>query len=92
MGEGVKDIVQKYCLEHSRFSPNSRDVIRKRVSQNIYESLRKHIMEMTQVQLFNKFKEDHRGINMSIITFLQQKPWYDRPITIHDTCFYHYHV
>ena len=29
-------------------------------------------MEMTQVQLFNKFKEDHRGINMSITTFVQQ--------------------
>ena len=27
MGEGVKDIVQKYWLEHVRVSPNSRDVI-----------------------------------------------------------------
>ena len=49
-------------------------------------------MEMTQVQLFNKFKEDHRGINMSITTFLQQKPCYVRPITISDTCCCHYHV
>ena len=32
MGEGVKDIIQKYWLEHARVSPNSRDVIRKRVS------------------------------------------------------------
>ena len=39
-------------------------------------------MEMTQVELFNKFKEDHRGINMSITTFVQKKPWYVRPITI----------
>ena len=47
---------------------------------------------MTQVQLFNKFKEDHRGINMSITTFMQQKPWYARPITISDTCCCRYHV
>ena len=79
-------------LEHSRVSPNSRDVIRQRVSRNIYEIHPKHIMEMTQVQLFNKFKEDHRGINMSITIFVQQKPWYVRPITIHDTCCCRYHV
>ena len=49
-------------------------------------------METTQVQLFNKFKEDHRGIYMSITTFVQQKPWYVRPITISDTCCCYYHV
>ena len=92
MGECVKDIVQKYWLEHARVSPNSRDVIRQILSQNVYEICPKHIMEMTQVQLFNKFKHDHRGINMSITTFLQQKPWYVRPITIRDTCGCHYHV
>ena len=39
MGEGVKDIVHKYWLE--RVSPNSRDVIRQRVSRNVYESCTK---------------------------------------------------
>ena len=89
MGEGVKDIVQKYRLAHARVSPNSRDVIQQRVSRNVYP---KHIMEMKQVQLFNKFKEDHGGINMSITTFVQQKPWYVRPITIRDTCYRCYHL
>ena len=27
MGEGVKDIVKKYWLEHTQVSPNSRDLI-----------------------------------------------------------------
>ena len=49
------------------------------------------MMEMTQVQFFNKFKEDHHGINMSITTFVQQKPWYVRHFTIRDTCC-RYHV
>ena len=29
---------------------------------------------------------------MSISTFVQQKPWYLKPITICDTCCSHYHV
>ena len=40
-------IIQKYWLEHARVSPNSRDVIRQRVSRNLYECRPKHIMEMT---------------------------------------------
>ena len=32
MGEGVKDTVEKYWLQHARVSSNSRDVIRQRVS------------------------------------------------------------
>ena len=43
-------------------------------------------MEMTQIQLFNKFKDDRRQINMSIDTFVQQKSWYARPIIVHYTC------
>ena len=29
---------------------------------------------------------------MSISTFVQQKPWYVKPITVYDTCCFHYHV
>ena len=47
---------------------------------------------MTQIQLFNKFKDGHNKLNLSINTFVQQKPWYVRPITIHGTCCCHYHV
>ena len=36
MGESVKDIVEKYWLEHAQFSPNSMDVI-----QNIGEVIKK---------------------------------------------------
>ena len=38
---------------------------------------------MIQIQLFNKFKDEHREVNFSINTFVQQNPWYVRPITIH---------
>ena len=47
---------------------------------------------MTQIELFNKFKEEHKEVKISINTFVQQKPWFVRPITVHDTCFCRYHV
>ena len=34
----------------------------------------------------------HRKVNFPINTFVQQKPWYVRPITVHDTCCCRYHV
>ena len=49
-------------------------------------------MEITQIELFNKFKEEHSGVNMSICTFMQKKPWYVKPSTIRDTCCCCYHV
>ena len=47
---------------------------------------------MNQIQLFNKFKDEHREVNLSINTFVQQNPWYVIPITIRDTCYCRYHA
>ena len=47
---------------------------------------------MNQIQLFNKFKDEHREVNLSINTFVQQNPWYVIPVTICDTCCFLYHV
>ena len=47
---------------------------------------------MTLIQFFNKFKDEHSELNLSINTFVQQKPLYVRPITIHDTCCCRYYV
>ena len=47
---------------------------------------------MNQIQLFNKFKDEHKEVNLSTNTFVQHKIWYVRPITICDTCCCHYHV
>jgi hypothetical protein len=41
--------------------------------------------------LFNEFKEEHKEVKIFINTFVQQKPWFVRPIIVRDTCFY-YHV
>jgi hypothetical protein len=47
---------------------------------------------MTQIELFNKFKEEHKEVKISINTFVQQKPWFVRPIIVRDTCCCRYHV
>ena len=49
-------------------------------------------METTQIDLFNKFKEDNREIHVLISAFVQQKPWYVKPITVRDTFCCRYHV
>ena len=92
LGENVKAMIHEYWVANSRVSPNARDVIRRRISRNQYESHPKHILEMTQIELFNKYKDEHKEAIVSINTFVQQKPWYVRPITVRDTCCCRYHV
>ena len=49
-------------------------------------------METTQIELFNKFKEENHKIHVSLSAFGQQKPWYVKPIPVRDTCCCRYHV
>jgi hypothetical protein len=92
LGEDVKKIIYEYWMKNSRVSPKARDVMRRRITRNQYEEHAKHILDTTQIELFNKFIEENHGINVSISTFVQQKPWYVKPITVRDTCCCHYHV
>ena len=71
VGESVKAMMHEYWVENFCVSQNARDVIRCRISRNKYEIYPKHILEMTQIQLFNKFKDEHSQLNMSINTFVQ---------------------
>ena len=43
---------------------------------------------MTQIYFFNKSKD----VKIFINTFVQQKPWFVRPIIVRDTCCCRYHV
>ena len=55
--ESVKSMMHEYWVENSHVSPNARDMIQYKISPNQYESHPKHIFDMTQIQLFNKFKD-----------------------------------
>jgi hypothetical protein len=47
---------------------------------------------MKQIELFNKFKEEHKEVKISINTFVQQKSWFIISIIVRDTCCCRYHV
>ena len=49
-------------------------------------------MDTTQIELFNKFKEENHEIDASISASVQQKPWDVKPITVCETFCCHYHV
>ena len=66
--------------------------MRRRITRNQYEEHENFFLETTQIELFNKFKEENREIHVSISAFVQKKPWYVKPITVHDTCCCRYHV
>ena len=72
-------------MTNSCVSSNTRDVLQQRTTPNQYELHEKHILAINQLELFNKFKEEHSEVNMSFTTFVQQNPWYVRPISVRDT-------
>ena len=79
-------------MKNSYVSTKVRDMMWRRITWNQYEEHAKHILDTTQIELFNKFKEENHEIRVSISAFFQQKPWYVKPITVCDTCFCCYHV
>jgi hypothetical protein len=92
LAENVKELVCNFWLEESHVSPHTRDVLRQRITRKQYEEHPKHIFPMTQIELFNKFKEENKEVKISINTFVQQKTWFIRPIIVRDTFCCRYHV
>jgi hypothetical protein len=92
LAKNIKELACNCWLIEYRVSPHTRDVLRGRIARKKYEEHPKHIFPMTQIKLFNKFKEEHKEVKISINTFVQQKPGFVRPITAHDICCCRYHV
>jgi hypothetical protein len=90
--ENVKELACNCWLKEYRVSPHTLDVLQWRIARKQYEEHPKHIFPMTQIELFNKFKEEHKEVNISINTFVQQKPWFSRHIIVRDTRCCRYHV
>jgi hypothetical protein len=71
--ENVKELARNCWLKESRVSPHTRGLLHRTIARNQYEEHPKHIFLMTQIDLFNKFKEEHKEVKISINTFVQQK-------------------
>ena len=72
--------------------PNEKHVVRCRISKGNYETHAKQIIEITQVEMFKTFMESNFDAKISLSTFLKLKPWYVKPIVVHDTCCCRHHV
>ena len=60
LGENVKKIIYEYWKNNSRVLPTTRHVMQRRIARNQYEEHEKYFLETTQIELFNKFKEENR--------------------------------
>ena len=84
--------------DNTRVSRNSRDVLKLRVGSKIRDPHPKHLLDMTQTEMFKKFVDAKvLTITISQRSFEKCKPWYVRINKERITCFckthvqFHYH-
>ena len=75
----VKSLIEIFWHDKTRVSPNSRDVLKLRIGLKICDPHPKHLLDMTQTELFKKFV-DGKVLNITISqrSFEKCKPWYVR--------------
>lgn len=81
----IKIIIEKFWHDHTRVSPNIKDVLKEKKSlgsKDYKPEHAKHFLDMTQTQLYNKFVNDKVlsafNISVSQRSFEKCKPWYVR--------------
>ena len=90
--ETVKGLVQEYWHDNSRTSSNQKDVVKLRKGSRNCEPHIKHFLDMTQIELYERFRRAHTELNMGERSFEKCKPWYVRVNTTHNTCCCRYHI
>ena len=88
----VRGLVQDSWHENTRPSSNQKDVIKLRRGSRDHEPHIKHFLNITQIELYERFKTIHSALNLGQISFHKCKPWYVRINTIHNTCCCIYHI
>ena len=72
--EAVKELVQEYWHDNSRPSSNQKDVVKLRKGSRDREPHIKHFIDMTQIELYERFKRAHTELNLGQIYFEKCKP------------------
>src|SRR5713226_4482194 len=90
--DAVKGLVQSFWHDHTRPSSNQKDVLKLRRGSKDREPHIKHLLDITQTKLYEKFRNEHRQLNLGQISFEKCKPWYVRINTLRNTCCCRYHV
>ena len=58
------DIVVNFWTENSRVSSNRRDVLTHIISRGVREEHQKHLLDISQTELFHKFQDAHHDITI----------------------------
>ena len=75
----VKSLVEFFWHDNTRVSPNSRDFLKLRVGSKIRDPHPKHLLDMTQIEMFKKFVDGKvLTITISQRSFKKCKSWYVR--------------
>ena len=88
----VKGLVHIFWHDHTRPSSNQKDELKIRRGSKDCEPHIKHLLGITQKELYEKFKNEHRQLNLGKRSFEKCNPWYVRINTLHNTCCCRYHV
>ena len=52
----------------------------------------KHFLDMTQTELYERFRHEHNELNLGQRSFEKCKPWYVKINTTRNTCCCQYHI
>ena len=87
----VKGLVQSFWHDNTRHSLNQKDVLKLRKSSKDHEPCIKHLLGITQMELYKKFKNEYKELNLGQRSFEKCKPLYVKINTLHDTYYFRYH-
>jgi hypothetical protein len=84
-------LVQDFWHESTRPSSNRNDVLKLRRGSRDHELHINHFLDITQIELYERFITVHSALNLGQRYFHKFKPWHVRINTIRNTCCCRYH-
>ena len=88
----VKGLVQEFWHDNSRPSSNKKYVLKLRRGSRDHEPYIKHFLDMTQIELYERFRYEHYELNLVQRSFEKLKPWYVKINTDRNTFSFQYHI
>ena len=90
--DAINELVHTFWHDHTRLSSNQRDVLKLRKGSTEREPHVKHFLDTTQIELYERFRNEHTQLTMGQWSFEKCKPWYVRICIDRNTCYCRYHA
>ena len=62
--DAIKGLVQSFWHDHTRPSSNRKDVLKLRRGSKDHEPHIKHLLDITQTELYERFRNEHKELNL----------------------------